>query len=106
MSIHHPRDYTPVLSDTEAPILIDWMTIPDEVLGPSPANLFEAKLAKINEHAQHMKVQAHLWQCQQEEEKLQKQKEEEKCQHERREKNDSIGSWKSSGRIHATHQFH
>ncbi|KAI6027705.1 hypothetical protein PISMIDRAFT_24305 [Pisolithus microcarpus 441] len=29
MSIHYPRDYTPV-SDSEAPRLIDWMTVPNE----------------------------------------------------------------------------
>ncbi|KAI6029966.1 hypothetical protein BKA83DRAFT_4489875 [Pisolithus microcarpus] len=85
MSIRHPRDYTPVLSDTEAPVSIDWTTVTDEALEPSPTDSFEVELAKIDERAQRMKVRAHLRRREQEEERLRKQKEEEKRRREEEE---------------------
>lgn len=65
---------------------MDWRTVADDALEPSPADSMEVELAKINERARRLRVRAFERRRQEEAERLRRQQEEELRQREEEER--------------------
>ncbi|KAI6116607.1 hypothetical protein EV401DRAFT_2073223 [Pisolithus croceorrhizus] len=75
MSVRHPRSHTPGSpSETDGPI--DWSTVADDELAPSPSDPIEVALAKIDEQTRRKK-EGLIARRRQEEEEARRRKEEE-----------------------------